>query len=150
MPPVSIALLGSGFVAEFYMQGLANAGGHEVVANYSRDAGRAHDFARKWSIPGPSSDLSGLIARDDIDLFIIALPNEAHLPVSLALSEKRRNQVCTKPLGRNRGEARRMLAAASKSRALHGYAETEVFAPAVVKARETIERGGVGRVIWVR
>lgn len=43
-----------------------------------------------------------------------------------------------------------MLAAAVKSGAMHGYAETEVFAPAVVKARETIERGGVGRVIWVR
>ena len=43
-----------------------------------------------------------------------------------------------------------MLAAAKKSGAMHGYAETEVFAPAVVKARETIERGGIGRVIWVR
>src|SRR5437773_9591056 len=126
MTPVSIALLGSGFVAEFYMQGLANAGGHEVVANYSRDAARARDFARKWSIPGPSGDLSGLIARDDIDLFIIALPNEVHLPVSLALSEKRRNQVCTKPLARNREESRQMLEAARNSGALHRYAETEV------------------------
>jgi predicted dehydrogenase len=33
---------------------------------------------------------------------------------------------------------------------MHGYAETEVFAPAVVKARETIEAGGLGRLIWVR
>jgi predicted dehydrogenase len=43
-----------------------------------------------------------------------------------------------------------MLAAARKSGAMHGYAETEVFAPAVVKAREVIEAGGLGRVIWVR
>src|SRR5690349_10782883 len=146
MPPVRIALLGSGFVAEFYMQGLANAGGHEVVANYSRDAARAAAFAQRWSIPGPTTDLNGLIARDDIDLFIIALPNESHLPVSLALSEKRRNQVCTKPLGRNREEARRMFESAAESGAIHGYAETEVFAPCVVKARQTIENGGVGKV----
>jgi len=33
---------------------------------------------------------------------------------------------------------------------MHGYAETEVFSPAVVKARETIQRGGIGRVLWVR
>ena len=33
---------------------------------------------------------------------------------------------------------------------MHGYAETEVFAPAVVKARQTIENGGIGKVIWVR
>jgi predicted dehydrogenase len=43
-----------------------------------------------------------------------------------------------------------MWEAARKSGAIHGYAETEVFAPCVVKGRETIERGGVGRVIWVR
>jgi predicted dehydrogenase len=33
---------------------------------------------------------------------------------------------------------------------MHGYAETEVFAPAVVKAREVIKSGGIGRVLWVR
>ena len=33
---------------------------------------------------------------------------------------------------------------------MHGYAETEVFAPCVVKAREMIESGGIGRVLWVR
>ena len=41
----------------------------------------------------------------------------------------------------------RLRAEAKKSGALHGYAETEVFAPAVVKARETIEAGGIGRVL---
>jgi predicted dehydrogenase len=43
-----------------------------------------------------------------------------------------------------------MLKAAQKSGKLHGYAETEVFSPCVVKARETIEQGGIGRVLWVR
>jgi predicted dehydrogenase len=43
-----------------------------------------------------------------------------------------------------------MVEAARRSGALHGYAETEVFAPAVVKARQVIERGGLGRVLWVR
>ena len=33
---------------------------------------------------------------------------------------------------------------------LHGYAETEVFAPNVVKAREMIESGAIGEIISVR
>jgi predicted dehydrogenase len=150
MKTVRIAMLGSGFVAEFYMQGLANVKDHEVAANYSRDAARAREFAARWSIAEPTSDLEGLVARDDLDLFLIALPNEAHLPVSLALAKAARNQVCTKPLGRNRREAEAMLSAAVRSGALHGYAETEVFAPCVVKARDIVERGGIGRVLWVR
>ena len=147
---VRIAMLGSGFVAEFYMQGLANVNGHVVVANYSRDSKRAKAFAARWNIGESTTKLDALMQRDDIDLYIIALPNEMHLPVSLELSKAGRNQVCTKPLGRDRKEAKLMLAAAKKSGKLHGYAETEVFAPCVVKARETIEQGGVGRVLWVR
>jgi predicted dehydrogenase len=150
MKNVNIAMLGSGFVAEFYMQGLANVNGQRVVVNYSRTSKRGRDLGARWGIPEQATKLDKVIARDDIDLFIIALPNEEHLPVSLRLAEARRHQVCTKPLARNRLEARRMFDAARKSRRMHGYAETEVFAPAVVKARETIERGGIGRVLWVR
>lgn len=148
--PVRIAMLGSGFVAEFYMQGLANVNGQRVVLNYSRTAERAAAFARRWNIPEDSTDLDAIIAGADADLFVIALPNEAHLPAALALAKAGRNQVCTKPLGRTRQEARRMLDAARESGAMHGYAETEVFAPAVVKARESIESGAIGRVLWVR
>src|SRR5882724_8509597 len=123
---LSIALLGSGFVADFYMQGLANVAGQRVAVNYSRNARRAKAFARRWSIPESSTDLSKLVARQDIDLYIIGLPNEAHLPVSLELSRARKNQVCTKPLARTRKEAKAMLDAARRSGGLHGYAETEV------------------------
>jgi predicted dehydrogenase len=143
-------MLGSGFVAEFYMQGLENVNGHQVAVNYSRSSERAEAFARKWNIPGCSTDLRRVISRTGIDLYVIALPNEEHLETALALAQERRNQVCTKPLARNAREAKRMFGAARDAGALHGYAETEVFAPAVVKAREIIERGGIGRVTWVR
>jgi len=143
-------MLGSGFVAGFYMQGLADVPGQVVVANYSRSPERAHEFSNQWNIPHPSTKLDELIARDDIDLYIIALPNEEHLPVGLKLALARKNQVCTKPLGRNRNEARQLHDAAVTSGAIHGYAETEVFAPAVVKARQTIESGAIGKVLWVR
>ena len=81
---------------------------------------------------------------------MIALPNEAHLPVSLALSRLRRNRFAPSHWGETQEEARQMWNAARESGALHGYAETEVFAPCVVKARETIAAGGIGRVLWVR
>jgi predicted dehydrogenase len=150
MKTVNLAMLGSGFVAEFYMQGLANVAGQQVVVNYSRSARRARALGERWGIPEQSTNLDKTIVRDDIDLFVIAMPNEEHLPAALALAKAGRNQVCTKPLGRNRREAKAMLDAARKSGRMHGYAETEVFAPAVVKARETIEAGGIGRVLWVR
>ena len=150
MRDIKVAILGSGFVAEFYLQGLANVTGQRVVANYSRSLERARAFAERWSIPKYTNKLDDLIADPAIDLFLVALPNEEHHPVSLALSKAKRNQVCTKPLARNAREAREMRDAAVASGAMHGYAETEVFAPAVVKARQMIEQGAVGKMLWVR
>jgi predicted dehydrogenase len=147
---VNLALLGSGFVAEFFMQGLANVNGQRVVVNYSRARKRAEEFARRWSIPESVTNLKNAVDRSDIDLYLIALPNEEHLPAALLLAKHRKNQVCTKPLARNPKEARAMLQAVAKSGKMHGYAETEVFAPAVVKAKATIDQGGIGKVLWVR
>jgi predicted dehydrogenase len=150
MRTINIAMLGSGFVADFYMQGLRNVNGQQVAVNWSRTRKRAKAFGARWGIGESDIDLDRVIARDEIDLFVIAAPNQEHLPIARKLAAARRNQVCTKPLGRDRGEAKQMLDAARRSGAMHGYAETEVFAPAVVRARETIEKGGVGRVLWVR
>ncbi|MGB6305064.1 MAG: Gfo/Idh/MocA family oxidoreductase [Acidobacteriaceae bacterium] len=150
MKPVRIAMLGSGFVADFYMQGLADVPHQEVAVNYSRSVGRAEAFARKWGLHEFSTDMDALIARDDLDLYVIALPNEDHLQAGLKLANARRNQVCTKPLARNGQEAGQLRDAAEASGALHGYAEIEVFAPANVKARQVIESGALGKVLWVR
>lgn len=150
MKTVRIAMLGSGFVAEFYMQGLANVNGQEVAVNWSRDRKRAAAFGKRWRIPEQSTGLGAVIAREDIDLFVIATPNQEHLPMALALAAEKRHQVCTKPLARNAAEAKKMFDAARRSGAMHGYAETEVFSPCVVKAREIIEAGGIGKVLWVR
>src|SRR4030095_8591859 len=106
MPTINIALLGSGFVAEFFMQGLANVNGQRVVLNYSRSRKRAQKFARRWNIPESVTNLKNAVERSDIDLYLIALPNEEHLPVALLLSKHKKNQVCTKPLARSPREAR--------------------------------------------
>ncbi|MFC1563176.1 Gfo/Idh/MocA family protein [candidate division KSB1 bacterium] len=150
MKIIRIGILGSGFVANFYMEGLKNVNGQEVVLNYSRSENRAKEFAAKWGIPEYADDMSRAIDRDDIDLYFIALPNEVHKDAAVRLAESGKNQVCTKPLGRNEKEAKAMVDAVENSGVFHGYAETEVFAPAVVKAKEVIDMGGLGNVIWVR
>lgn len=147
---VNIGLLGSGFVAEFYMQGLRDVPNHQVVINYSRSGDRAREFARKWGVPQSTTNMQEVVERDDVDLVLIGLPNHLHPEAALACAEARRNVVCTKPLARNASEARDMLAAVRDAGVIHGYAETEVFSPAVMQARALIERGSIGDVISVR
>lgn len=150
MSSVRIGVLGGGFVAEFYLLGLKDVPGHEVVVVASRHAQTAERFASRWNIPETSDSFERTIARDDIDLYLIALPNFMHRDIAVSLARAGRNQVCTKPLARNAEEARAMLSAVEDAGVIHGYAETEVFSPAVVRAEQMVRSGSIGKVLWVR
>jgi predicted dehydrogenase len=143
-------MLGCGFLATFYMQGLAEVPNQQVVAVYGRDKQKASEFAEKWHISDFSDDMEAVAARQDVDLLLIALPNDLHLPAAQLAARHKKNVVCTKPLARNAGEARQMLEVVQQAGVLHGYGETEVFSPAVVRAYDLIQDGAVGRVLTVR
>jgi len=147
---VRIGLLGCGFLATFYMQGLAEVPNQQVEVVYGRDKRKAADFAARWNIPQFSDDMTAVAANQDIDLLIIALPNDLHLEAGLLAARHKKNVVCTKPLARNAQEARQMVEAVQKAGVLHGYGETEVFSPAVMRAKTLIDEGAVGRVLTIR
>ncbi len=147
---VRIGMLGCGFVATFYMQGLAQVPDQQVVVVYGRDAGKAAAFAQRWNIPESTTDMKAVAARPDVDLLIIALPNNLHLDAALLAAEHKKNVSCTKPLGRNAQEAQKMLDAVQKAGVIHCYGETEVFSPAVMNAKSLIDEGSIGRVLTVR
>ena len=147
---VRIALLGSGFVATFYMQGLRDVPDQEVSVSYSRTADRGEAFARRWGIPHWTTAMEEAAARPDVDLVLIALPNDQHLEATRIATRAGKHVVCTKPLGRSGAEAAEMLDLVERAGVLHGYAETEVFSPAVVRVRELIEAGGLGRICTMR
>ncbi len=147
---VRIGILGSGFVSEFYMKGLMEVPGQEVVVNFSRTDDRAIAFAQRWAIPQSTTRMEEVLERDDIDLVLIGLPNEMHREAALACAAAKKNMVCTKPLARTPSDAKDMLDAAREAGVMAGYAETEVFSPAVMQARGLIERGGLGEILSVR
>jgi predicted dehydrogenase len=147
---VSLGLLGSGFVADFYMAGLRDVPGAHVVANYSRSAERAREFGERYDVPRQYTDVEQLCADDEVEMVVIGLPNHLHVDAVRAAAAAKKAIVCTKPLARNAQEAAEIVRIVEDAGVMHGYAETEVFAPNVMRAREMIEDGAIGEVISVR
>jgi predicted dehydrogenase len=143
-------MLGSGFVADFYMDGLRDVPGAEVVANYSRSQERAQEFGRRHGIKRTYTSMEELCADSNVDMVVIGLPNHLHLPAVRVAAAAKKAIVCTKPLARNGAEAAEIVNVARKAGIMHGYAETEVFSPDVMRAREMIEKGAIGDVLTVR
>ncbi|MCB0089626.1 MAG: Gfo/Idh/MocA family oxidoreductase, partial [Caldilineaceae bacterium] len=57
---------------------------------------------------------------------------------------------CTKPLGRNAAEAKRMLEMVEKAGIFHGYLEDLVYTPKALKSITAVKNGAIGKVLWAR
>ncbi len=151
MSNVRIAMLGSGFVAEFYMQGLANVNGQEVVANYSRDKKRAKAFASALDDPR-AGHRSRHADRPNRHRPVRHRAAQRSAPAGFAgLVEGRKEPGLHQAAGAQpqRGEGH-----------VRGGAEVGCNCTATPRPRSLlrawskrgrlIENGGLGRVLWVR
>lgn len=148
--PARVAILGAGFVAEFYLQALRHVRDHDVVVVMARSLEKARALADRHGVPEVATSVAEVVQRDDIDLVLVALPHDLHVDVVREVTAARKALVCTKPLGRNSAEAAACLRMAVEAGVWHGYAETEVFAPGLVKAKGLVDSGAIGKVLSVR
>src|SRR5580658_2291913 len=109
---IRIAMLGSGFIARFYADSiLGQRSRDKIVAVYSRRKESAATFAKDYHCPFATEEMEAAIARPDVDMVCIALPNNLH-EIAVLLSCKHKKAVITTiPWGRNTTEARPTLAA---------------------------------------
>lgn len=149
-PVVRIGVIGAGFVAELYLRSLQHVRGHEVTVISGSTPDRATALAERYGVGSVVTGVDALVGRDDVDLVLVAVPHDLHVQVVQAAAAAGKAVVCTKPLGRSGAEAQACLEAVEQAGVWHGYAETEVFAPGLVKAKEMVDAGAIGRVHWVR
>ncbi len=85
-----------------------------------------------------------------MDLVVVSLPNHLHREAVLAAAAAGKAVACTKPLGRNAAEAADMLRAVRAAGVWSAYLENVVFNLDVMRMRQMIEAGSIGRVTTVR
>ena len=151
MEAKNIAMLGSGFIGDFYTCSIHKTRNPDRVKMvYSRTEEKAKRFASKWSVPHWSTNLEEAITHPDIDTVVVALSNNLHLEAVKIAAEAGKSVLCTKPLGRNAAEAKIMLDAVEKAGVFHGYLEDLVYTHKTLKAHESVQNGALGEIFWVR
>jgi len=166
---VRTGIVGCGFSATFHFEALERVYGTdvEVVGVYSKDATGAAAYAENRGIHAFAS-LESLL--DEVDVIHVCVPPVAHEPISLAGLRCDKFVVCEKPLTGYFGDGsadfhwdradkelalrtalasvERILEAERASRGRLLYAENWVYAPAVQKEREILEKTG-GQILWI-
>ena len=147
----SVTMLGTGFIAGLYAATLHGQRGRDRIGVvFSRDDERGRRFARQWDVPRHVTDLADAVRDPSTDAVVIALPNHLHEEAVRAAAEAGKAVLCTKPLGRDMAEARRMLEMVQRAGVFHGYLEDLVYTPKTLKAVQSVRQGAVGDVLWVR
>jgi predicted dehydrogenase len=146
-----ITMLGTGLIGTFYTMTLHGYRSRDRVGVvYSRTAANARKFATQWEIPRHTDDLAKAINDPDTTVVVIGLPNNQHEEAVNLAAKAGKAVLCTKPLGRNAAEAKRMLDTVEKAGVFHGYLEDLVYTPKTLKALASSQKGALGKVLWAR
>lgn len=148
---MNIAMLGSGFIGRFYADALQGYRSKDkVVSIYSRREESARKFAADYHVAHATTVMEDSIRRSEVDVVCIALPNNLHEEAVMLCCKHKKAVITTKPLGRNAGEAKRMLEAVEKAGIFNGYLEDLVYTPKFIKAQESVKNGALGRILWAK
>ena len=146
-----ITMLGTGLIGDFYTMTLHGQRGRDSVrVVYSRSAERGEAFRDRWGIAESTTDMRAAIEHPDTDVVIVALPNFLHEEAIALVAAAGKAVLCTKPLGRNADEARRILETVEKAGVFAGYLEDLCYTPKTLKAIQAVRNGAIGDVTWVR
>jgi predicted dehydrogenase len=148
MTPLRVGIVGSKFAAGFHADCYSRLDKASVVAVAAID--NLAPFAEQWHIPDTYEDYHDMLARDDIDLVSVCLPNFLHHEVAVAAAAAGKHVICEKPIATNVPDAEHVIAACAKAGVKLFYAEDWVFAPSLMRVREILAEGAVGEVLYLK
>src|SRR6266540_6141313 len=150
MDTIGIGIIGSQFVAEIHAEAFKQVPQARVVGAASPNLHHVREFAEKHKIPHWFTDYRELLARSDIQLVSLCLPNYLHCEAAVAAAQAGKHVICEKPLCMNLAEAERMLDACKGTGVKLMYAEELCFTPKYVRAKQLVDEGALGKVHLIK
>lgn len=122
----------------------------DLAAVCRRDGDKARAFADKFGGCRSYDSAEALLADPQVEAVVVATPTDGHLDYTLMAAAAGKHVLCEKPMGRDRDECRRMIEACREAGVKLAVAYRRRLFPQVLKAKEIIAAGDIGRVVCVR
>ena len=143
--PIRVGLIGFGFVSKtFHVPLLQATAGYKITAISSSRPGDVSAVLPDVDIV---SDSKVLATHQDVDLVVIASPNETHAPLAELAMRAGRNVVVDKPFTITVEEARHLAAVAKENDTLLSVFQNRRWDSDFLTVQDAIKRDLVGRVV---
>jgi len=150
---VKILLAGAAFAADLHADAYSRIRDKaEIVGIVDKSPERIRELAERYGFTGYTAydDIDDAIAKADCDVVDICLPNFLHADVAIKALKSGRHVISEKPVATTVEDAQRVIDTADACGKKIYYAEDWIGSPAVNKALELIEKGGIGELKFVR
>jgi predicted dehydrogenase len=107
-----VGVVGLGFAGSTHLDAFTNLYGATVVALAGQEPARLEQLGSSRGVPNLYADWQDLVARDDLDIVSIGVPNDLHHPIAMAALQSGKHVFCEKPLATTGDLAAEMVAAA--------------------------------------
>ena len=148
-------IAGGGWPGTMHAKGYAAAGGWAVTAVADPIPQRRAALAAGWDKARQLADAEELVRDPGVDAVSVCLPTHLHVATAAAALKAGKHVIVEPPPGLSAGEAKRLLAAATKANRVLAYGFQRRFGGAELAAAQAIEKGYAGdayhvRATWMR
>jgi predicted dehydrogenase len=147
---VQIGVVGLGLVSSAHIKGYMSHPAAEVLAVCDLDETQARKVARQFGIPKLYTSYAEMLTDPAINTIDIMTPTYLHRPMAIAAARAGKNIHCEKPLGLTLKEGEDICDEADNHDVALAVDETYLFMATIVKARELIEAGEIGKPQQIR
>jgi len=145
MDDVRVGLIGFGLAGETFHAPLIQATpGLRLVAVATSNSAKVHASLGPGIAVTPAE---ALIARDDVELVVVATPNELHHPQALAALRAGRHVVVDKPFALNAAQARELAATAHERGRVLSVFHNRRWDSDFLTLAHVLREGTLGRVV---
>ena len=109
-----VGVIGLGFAGTTHLDAYAALPGVKVVALAGQEEPRLQELGATRGVPDLYHDWEDLVARDDLDIVSIGVPNHLHHPIAIAALASGKHVFCEKPLANTGDLAQGMSDAARR------------------------------------
>lgn len=145
-----VGVVGLGFAGTTALDAFRVVDGVEVVALAGQEEPRLAELAETRGVPHRYRDWQDLVARDDLDVVSIGVPNDLHHPIAVAALASGKHVFCEKPLATNADLAQEMVDAARTADRVLEVAFNHRRRADVQYVRRYLDEHDIGRIYHAR
>jgi len=146
-PPLGFAVVGTGMIAGYHAQAIAQTPGAKLVGVVSRSPEKGRAFAAQHNISVVTTTVDEMVARPDVQVINVTTPSGAHLEPALTAIRAGRHVVIEKPVETTPARVDQINAAAEKAGVKVAAIFQGRFGTGAQTVKAAVEAGRLGRLV---